>query len=121
MDNLDAEKLCNLDDLTLSNLRYYMPEQKTLRQLSLVFSLFADETRLKILSALSLSPMCVGDISKVLGINQTTVSHQLRFLKNYNLVADKRLGKSVVYSLGTNFVDSIMLNAVDYICDKQSI
>jgi ArsR family transcriptional regulator len=65
--------------------------------------------------------MCVGDISKVLNINQTTISHQLRFLKNYNLVSDKRTGKSVVYSLGTKFVNSIMLDAVDYICDKQTI
>ena len=92
-----------------------MPEGKTLRQLSQVFSLFSDATRLKIMSALSLSPMCVGDISKHLSINQTTISHQLKLLKNYNLVTDSRLGKNIVYSLGSDFVCDIMLKAVEFI------
>lgn len=109
------KELCNIDDLTLSNLQYYMPESKTLRHIADVFALFSDETRLKILSALALSPMCVSDLSKQLNINQTTISHQLRSLKNYNLVLDKRIGKSVVYSLGTEFVSSVMSQAVDYI------
>ena len=108
-------KMANLDNLTLSNLQYYMPERETLRQLSQVFYLFSDTTRLKVLSALSLSPMCVGDLSKHLDINQTTISHQLKLLKNYNLVLDKRLGKNIVYTLGSDFVCDIMLKAVDYI------
>ena len=108
-------KMANLDNLTLSNLQYYMPERETLRQLSQVFYLFSDTTRLKVLSALSLSPMCVGDLSKHLAINQTTISHQLKLLKNYNLVLDKRLGKNIVYTLGSDFVCDIMLKAVDYI------
>ena len=104
-----------LDNLTLSNLQYYMPEGDTLRQLSQVFYLFSDTTRLKILSALSLSQMCVSDLSRHLNINQTTLSHQLKLLKTYNLVVDKRLGKNIVYGLGCDFVCDIMLRAVDYI------
>ena len=106
---------CNLNSKTLSNLKYYMPEQKTLRQLANVFFLFADETRLKIISALALSNMCVGDLSQSLSINQTTLSHQLRALKNFDIVADKREGKSIVYSLKNDFVCNIMNDAVDYI------
>lgn len=99
---------------TLSNLQYYMPETETLRQLADIFSVFADSTRLKILSALSLSEMCVGDLSTYLSLNQTTVSHQLRFLKNYNIVAQKRLGKFILYSVGNDLVQDIMSNGVDY-------
>ncbi len=105
----------NIDNNTLSNMQYYMPEAETLRQLADTFSIFADFTRLKILSALALSEMCVNDLSKYLNINQTTLSHQLRLLKNFNAVTDRRMGKVVVYSLGNNKINDIMTNGVDYI------
>lgn len=105
----------NIDKETLTNLQYYMPENHTLRQLADIFSLFADQTRLKILSALALSDMCVNDLSKYLNINQTTISHQLRFLKNFNAVIDRREGKVVFYSLKNEHINDIMLDGVDYI------
>ena len=92
-----------------------MPENSTLRQLADMFSVFSDFTRLKILSALALSEMCVNDLSKYLNINQTTVSHQLRHLKNFNAVSDKRVGKLVVYSLKSKMVNDIMADGVDYL------
>lgn len=104
-----------IDNKTLSNLEYYMPENGTLRQLADIFSLFADSTRLKILSALALCEMCVNDLSTYLSMNQTTVSHQLRYLKNFNAVAEKRQGKYILYSLGNGFIESIMSDGVDYI------
>ena len=105
----------NIDNNTLSNLQYYMPEVETLRQLADTFSIFSDITRLKILSALALSEMCVNDLSRYLNINQTTLSHQLRLLKNFNAVTDRRIGKVVVYSLGNDKINDIMSNGVDYI------
>ena len=109
------EKFATLDNSALVNLHYYMPENQTLRQLADVFSLFSDVTRLKILSALSLSPMCVNDLSRCLSINQTTISHQLKFLKSYNIVADERKGKIIIYSLATNLVNNVLCEVVDYI------
>ena len=106
----------SIDNLALENLKYYMPENDNLRQLADVFSLFSDVTRLKILSALSVTEMCVNDLSKYLQINQTTISHQLRYLKSYNLVIDKREGKSIKYSLATDFACKLLGEAVDYIC-----
>ncbi len=105
----------NIDKNTLLNLQYYMPENDTLRQLADMFSLFSDFTRLKILSALALTEMCVNDLSKYLQINQTTISHQLKLLKNFNAVVDRREGKQVVYSLGNCLVNNIMADGVDYI------
>ena len=107
----------NIDENTLLNLQYYMPEKQTLRQLADIFSIFSDCTRLKIISALALSDMCVNDLSRCLDINQTTLSHQLRLLKNYNAVVDKRKGKVVVYSLGKTKINDIMLDGVDFIYD----
>lgn len=110
-----VQTFSNIDENTLLNLQYYMPEDNTLRQLADTFSVFSDYTRLRILSALALSEMCVNDLSKYLEVNQTTISHQLRLLKNYNAVSDRREGKIVYYKLGNNLVNNIMADGVDYI------
>ena len=71
-----------LDKRTQGMVEGYVPEGEILTSLVRFFSIFSDGTRLRILSALAISEMCVTDISRVLVINQTTVSHQLRFLKD---------------------------------------
>lgn len=93
----------------------YMPSHETLEGMSYFFSAFSDATRLKILSALSVSEMCVNDISVVLNINQTTVSHQLKLLKSAGLVSSRREGKNLIYFLASNAVNDIMLSSVDYL------
>ncbi len=105
----------NLDKATLSNLEYYMPENSTLQQLADIFFVFSDFTRLRILSALALSEMCVNDLSAYLNINQTTISHQLRLLKDFKAVNNKRLGKTIVYCISSKFVNNLMADGVDYI------
>ena len=103
-----------IDKETLSNLNYFMPEGNTLRQLADTFSVFADSTRLKILSVLSLTDMCVSDMSRFLDINQTTLSHQLKFLKAFDAVEDRREGKIVVYGLKYKKINDIMADGVEY-------
>ncbi len=97
-----------IDTRTKSIIRYYIPEEEELNSMSGLFSAFSDQTRLKILSALSICELCVGDLSEVLGINQTTVSHQLKFLKEQNLVKSRRLGKIIFYALSGDIVNKIM-------------
>lgn len=104
----------NIDTATLSNLNYFMPENNVLRQLANTFSVFADATRLKILSVLSLTDMCVSDLSNFLNINQTTVSHQLKLLKTFDAVEDRREGKVIVYKVKYNKINEIMAQGVDY-------
>ena len=70
----------------------YVPQGEILDELVCFFSIFSDYTRIKMVSALAISEMCVSDLSKVLKLNQTTVSHQLRLLKNLNAVKTKRQG-----------------------------
>ena len=104
----------NIDKATLSNLNYFMPESNILQQLANTFSVFADPTRLKILSALSLTDMCVSDLSTYLNINQTTLSHQLKFLKTLDAVDFRREGKVVIYKIKYNKINEIMAQGVDY-------
>ena len=66
-------------------------------------------------SALAISEMCVSDLSKVLKLNQTTVSHQLRLLKNLNAVKTKRQGKIVFYSLRNDALNDVLLKGVEFL------
>ncbi len=93
----------------------YVPSGEILDDLVCFFSMFSDYTRLRILSSLAVSDMCVSDISNLLKLNQTTVSHQLRLLKNLNAVTTKRQGKVVFYSLRSEIIGDILLKGVEYL------
>ena len=90
-----------------------IPEERDIAKLADYFQNFSDSTRIKILSCLSMMNMCVNDLSTILGINQTTISHQLKQLKDQNLVTYKRDGKILVYSLCNKSVNDIMLYAIN--------
>ncbi len=93
----------------------FLPCDSELNKLANYFQNFSDFTRLKIISCLSLCDMCVGDISSLLGINQTTVSHQLKILKDQGLVSYRRDGKILLYSLQEKSVNDVMMYAVEYL------
>ena len=104
-----------IDPSTENLIRENVPVGDALDSMADFFSTLSDQTRIRIVSALSISSMCVNDISEVLQLNQTTVSHQLRNLRNIGVVKVKRQGKVAFYSLrDTNILD-IMLSAVNFI------
>lgn len=93
----------------------YLPNNDSIERLAIFFQNFSDGTRLKIISCLAMCDMCVNDISTILNINQTTISHQLKYLKSQNLVTCKREGKIILYSLSSSKVNDLMLSAVNVI------
>ena len=97
------------------DVKFYLPEQKMCLKLADFFSMFSDTTRIKLLSALAISEMCVNDLSRILNINQTTVSHQLKLLKSTGAVKFRRDGKTIFYSLSSNMINDCMLTGVDYL------
>ncbi len=104
-----------LDGRTQALVEKYVPEGEVLEGLVRFFSIFSDPTRVRILSALAITEMCVTDISRVLEINQTTVSHQLRFLKDAGIVQTLRMGKVIFYSLKNETVNDVLLKGVEFI------
>ncbi|MDY6024368.1 MAG: metalloregulator ArsR/SmtB family transcription factor [Candidatus Borkfalkiaceae bacterium] len=104
-----------LDRQKQSLVKDYIPDGEVLDELVGFFSIFSDYTRLRIVSALSISEMCVSDLSKLLKINQTTVSHQLRILKNLNAVKTKRQGKVIFYSLRSDALGDVLLKGVEFL------
>src|SRR5665811_74956 len=81
-----------------------MPDDKKLYELSDLFKVLGDTTRVKIIYALLESEMCVCDISALFNMNQSAISHQLRTLKQARLVKFRREGKVVYYSLDDEHV-----------------
>ncbi len=93
----------------------YVPKGEILDDLVSFFSIFSDYTRLRMISALAISEMCVSDLSETLKLNQTTVSHQLRLLKNLNAVKTRRQGKVVFYSLRNDTLSDVLLKGVEFL------
>ena len=112
---MNANDRLLIDNKTLGMVRAFMPKEDALAAMSDFFAMLGDGTRLKLISALSLSEMCVTDLSKSLYVNQTTVSHQLRNLKNIGAVKVRRQGKISFYSLKDPVLLDIMLKAVEII------
>ena len=92
-----------------------MPGDETLYDLAELFKVFGDSTRIKILYALFEAELCVCDISKLLGLTQSAVSHQLRVLKGSRLVKFRREGKTVFYSLADGHVRKIIAQGMEHI------
>ena len=91
-----------------SSIMENMPEDEYLYDLADLFRIFGDTTRIRILYSLFDGELCVNDISTVLGLTQSSVSHQLRILKDSKLVKFRRDGKSIFYSLDDDHVRSIL-------------
>ena len=104
-----------LDKRTQSLVEDYVPQGEVLEGVVCFFSVFADYTRIKILSALAISEMCVTDLSRILKINQTTVSHQLRYLKSAGIVKCCRQGKIIFYSLVDDSINDIILKGIEFL------
>lgn len=95
-----------------------MPDEELLYDLAELYKVFGDSTRIKILYVLFEAPMCVCDIAQLLGMTQSAISHQLRVLKNSHLVANRRDGKSVIYSLADDHVRTILNQGMDHINEE---
>ena len=93
----------------------YIPRNATLHSLAEFFSACSDATRAKIICALCISEMCVSDLSRILSINQTTCSHQLRLLRAADIVKQRRDGKVIYYSKKKKKIENVLLAGVDFL------
>ena len=92
-----------------------IPPDEELKELAEFFKVFADATRLKILNVLLCSELCVQDIAKVVGMSESAVSHQLRVLKQMDLVKNRREGKTIFYSPADSHIVTILSTGIEHI------
>jgi len=104
-----------LEQNTIEKVDETMPPEEELQDLAEFFKVFGDATRLKILYVLLSSEMCVYDIAAILGMSQSAISHQLRVLKQMDLVKNRRDGKTIFYSLADAHIVTILSQGLDHI------
>lgn len=94
-----------------------MPDDESLNELADFFKIFGDSTRVRILWALNESEMCVCDIAALLNMSQSSISHQLRVLKQNKFVKNRRDGKVVYYSLLDEHISYILKQGLTHISE----
>ncbi|MBQ2802609.1 MAG: winged helix-turn-helix transcriptional regulator [Lachnospiraceae bacterium] len=104
-----------VDEEILKKVDEKMPPEEELQDLAEFFKVFGDATRLKILNVLLCSEMCVYDIAALLGMSQSAISHQLRVLKQMDLVKNRREGKTIFYALADDHIITILNQGLDHI------
>ena len=102
----------SIDERKQQLVKKYVSDGK-MKKLASFFDVLSDGTRLKILSALAITPMCVSDLSAVLEINQTTVSHQLARMRLAAMVDFRREGKACIYYVCDKGINNVLLQAVE--------
>jgi DNA-binding transcriptional ArsR family regulator len=94
------------------------PDPAALRDLGELFKVFADPTRLRLLSALAAGELCVCGLSAELGMSQSAVSHQLALLRGARLVSYRREGKTLFYALADAHVGAILAVGLDHVGER---
>ncbi|HEY4624283.1 MAG TPA: metalloregulator ArsR/SmtB family transcription factor [Solibacillus sp.] len=89
-------------------------DEETLFVVSQTFKALSDPTRIRILNLLCCKEYAVNDIAESLNLSQSTVSHQLRFLKNLRLVKFRREGTTIFYSSDDEHVMNLLHQAIDH-------
>ena len=95
--------------------RSAMPDDEITSAASDFFKAFSDKTRLRILTALAQEELCVCDIAALLGMSQSAISHQLRFLKQARLVKSRKSGKTVYYALCDDHIQVILAQGIAHV------
>ncbi len=120
---MEKEKIdiCScFNENNVSNAKENALREEILYDMADFFKAFSDSTRVRILYTLLNGEMCVGDLVQVLGITQSAVSHQLRNLRQNNIVKFRKEGKAVIYSLDDSHVKGILSQALSHLLHKNN-
>jgi len=119
--NSDYIERCSVNVIhedVVNKVKSNMPDEELFYDLSDLFKVFGDTSRIKIIYALFESEMCVCDLAALFNMSQSAVSHQLRVLKQARLVKYRRDGKVVYYSLDDEHVKEILDKGLAHVEEK---
>jgi len=95
-----------------------VPEKEIMEYIADLFKGFADPTRVHILSQLLVDQeLCVTDIAEKVDLSQSAISHQLRILKQMQLIKFRREGKNILYSLADDHVKTILKMGLEHVLE----
>jgi ArsR family transcriptional regulator, lead/cadmium/zinc/bismuth-responsive transcriptional repressor len=93
--------------------------EETVQELADTFRALGDPTRVRILDTLSHGEMCVCDLSGVVGMSESAVSHQLRLLRGLRLVRSRRAGRHIFYAIDDQHIVELLRQALTHVEEKQ--
>jgi len=103
---------------TLQNLATTLLSGETALHMAEFFKALSDPTRVRIISVLAQAELCVGDLCTLLGMAQPAISQQLRLLRQARLVAMRRDGKHVFYTLNDEHIRTVFQQGLDHVREK---
>lgn len=106
-----------MENKTTSQQHTEMPDLEVLFDLADLFKVFGDSTRIRIMFTISDTEMSVLSIAEALNMEQSTISHQLRVLRQNKLVRVRREGKQIYYSLDDDHVKKIIEMGLDHVLE----
>jgi len=98
--------------------RNQMADFSEISDLSDFFKVMGDSTRLQLLMALQIGEFCVSDLSFLLNMTRSAISHQLKALKMSKLIKSRKEGKTVYYSLDDDHIRGILEKSLEHIREK---
>ena len=106
-----------IDEKKVNAVRKLMPGKTEVDKTAETFKILGDPTRLKIVMALMKEELCVCDISALIGVSVSAISHQLRLLRGMRLVKYRKEGKMVYYSIDDEHIDNIISETLVHVSE----
>jgi len=116
----NQDEICQIKVINknkVNQVKKQMIDENIFQDMSETIKAISDKTRLKILYTLSKEELCVCDLSAVVDMSISLVSHQLRILRDKKLVKYRKEGKSVYYSLDDDHVVQLIKMAYDHVTE----
>lgn len=111
----DCDAACSGTEADVESMRTSLIDRETSSEMADWFKAFSDPTRLRIIDALLQKELCVHDLTVLLDMGQSAISHQLRSLRNMRIVKRRKEGKTVYYSLDDTHIEQIFLQTLQHI------
>lgn len=110
-----SDEGCAHSHIPLQEVKQRMINEPSANRLAELFKALGDPTRIKLIGALLHQELCVHDLSVLLEMGQSAVSHQLRYLRNMRMVKRRKSGKTVFYSLDDSHIEQIFLQTLQHL------
>lgn len=121
MSEIETCETTVIHEEVVNTVRQTVKSKQELQLLSQIFKVFGDETRLRIMDALLQSQLCVCDLANLLDMTQSAISHQLKVLRQANLVQADKQGKIVYYSLADDHVKRILEIGLEHLQERGDV
>ncbi|VAX21648.1 Cadmium efflux system accessory protein [hydrothermal vent metagenome] len=107
------------DEKAVAYVRSRLSDEPKTHRIAEIFKALADPTRIRVIEALSIKELCVCDLSNLLGMTQSAISHQLRILRQNAILKYRKEGRIVYYSLDDEHVSGLLSSVSSHVSHRR--